>query len=424
MSSCLVIQLARLGDLIQSKRLILGLAAAYGNSGLHLLVDKSLSDLAENMFPFATVHGIRATGGDAEPAELMAENHAALAALAETPFSAVYNLNYSGLSLALSTLFPPEILHGHWLEKGMARRSRWVDLAFRWTARRRTSPLNLIDFWGLMLPQPLPLDAVNPIAKPGGEGIGVVVAGRMARRSLDPDILAPLVSAHFARLGGTKIMLFGGAAERLRARRLTQELPTAVREHVVDFTGKTTLTDLPEIFGGLDVLISPDTGLMHLGAHCGTPLDAIFLSSAWCYETGPYGLGHTVRQAAPQCAPCLEAAPCPHIMRCLTPFKSHALHRLMAGKEGTEFPFELLTLTGGFDGLGINYIPVEGQEEHARSILPQNEVDTRLGMRFMLTEFLGLDAKGLVAPAMDVQQSLQEQLFQESDWLLPGAKLF
>ena len=420
MSSCLVIQLARMGDLLQTKRLLLGLDAAYGPGRVHLLVDKSLTGLAQISYPFARVHGIRAFGGKASLPDLAAENRRSLSSRTDLDFDAVYNLNYSGLSLALSRLFPREIMRGHWEERGMARRSLWADLAFRWTAQRRMSPVNLIDFWGLMAPQPTPAAEVNPAASPKGGGLGVVLAGRMARRSVPPEILARLASAHFARLGGGPVLLLGGEAELPLARAFKRELPRAVAEHVRDLTAKTALTDLPEIISSLDVLLTPDTGLMHLGAHCGTPLDALFLSSAWCYETGPYGLGHSIRQAATPCAPCLESAPCPHGLRCLAPFKSESLSKLMAGKPSANPIADLVTLTGRFDGLGLNYAPAPGQ---AGDLLAPEEQTFRQGMRFLLAEFLGLDTAGLAVPPLPVQHTLQESFFHESDWLLPVARL-
>ncbi len=423
-SPCLVIQLARLGDILQTKRLLLGLNAVHGQGQIHFLVDKSLAALAKIIYPFAQVHGLSAFGGHKDLPGLMAENSRAIAGLAEIGFGAVYNLNYSGLNLALSTLFDPEIVRGHWEERGMARRSLWVDLAFRWTAQRRMSPVNLIDFWGLMAPQPLPPEQVNPVAKPGGAGIGVVLAGRMARRSIAPDILANLAAAQFARLGGAKIKLLGGESEQPLARRFKRQLPAAMLEYVHDLAGQTVLTDLPGIISGLDVLLTPDTGLMHLGAHCGTPLEALFLSSAWCYETGPYGLGHTIRQAATPCAPCLESAPCPHALRCLAPFKSEALGTLMAGKRQAA-PQDMATLTGRFDGLGMDYLPAPEKEPAGyKDILLPGEQAARQGLRFMLAEWLGLDASGFAAPPLAAQHALQEQFFHESDWLLPKAKIF
>ena len=421
-SSCLIIQLARLGDVLQTKRLLLGLHEAYGPGRVHLLVDNSLVGLAEIIYPFAQVHGLAAFGGSRDLPGLMAENSRAAAELADTDFDAVYNLNYSGLNLALSTLFDSETVHGHWQERGMARRSLWVDLAFRWTAQRRMSPVNLIDFWGLMAPQPLPPERVNPVAAPGGGGIGVVLAGRMARRSIAPDILARLAAAHFARLGGANITLLGGESERPLARRFTRELPAAMQPYVRDLAGQTALADLPDIVNGLDVLLTPDTGLMHLGGHCGTPLEALFLSSAWCYETGPYGLGHIIRQAATACAPCLESAPCPHGLRCLAPFKTDSLVKLMAGKPLAEAPADLATLTGCFDSLGMDYTPAP--EINAPDPLLPEEQTVRQGLRFMLAEFLGLDTAGQTVPPLAAQHVLQAQFFHESDWLLPKTKIF
>jgi ADP-heptose:LPS heptosyltransferase len=424
MSSCLVIQLARLGDLLQTKRLLLGLQAAYGPGQIHLVVDKSLSGLAQIIYPFAQIHGVHAFGGSNNYPRFMADNHPVLAALSDIGFDAVYNLNYSGLSLALSALFPTEVMHGHWQERGMARRSFWVDLAFRWTAQRRMSPVNLIDFWGLMAPWPMAATEVNPAAVPGAGGIGVVLAGRMARRSIAPDILAPLTAAHFARLGGAKITLLGGEAERPLARAFQRELPKAVQSDVCDLTAQTALTDLPEIVSGLDLLITPDTGLMHLGAHCGTPLEALFLSSAWCYETGPYGVGHTIRQAASPCAPCLESALCAHGTRCLAPFKDESLRKLMAGKPQRQPVPEQVTLIGCFDGLGMDYVPTSGQEGESGDILSAEEQAARRGLRFLLAELLQLNVKEFTAPPLSLQHALQERFFHEADWLLPAAKVF
>ena len=53
----LVVQLARFGDLIQTRRLIRSLLA---ESPVHLLVDGGLTELARLLYPEVTVHGIPA----------------------------------------------------------------------------------------------------------------------------------------------------------------------------------------------------------------------------------------------------------------------------------------------------------------------------------------------------------------------------
>ena len=93
----------------------------------------------------------------------------------------------------------------------------------------------------------------------------------------------------------------------------------------------------------------------------------------------------------------------------------------MAGKKATGPIVGLATLTGRVDGLGLDYTPGPDQ---AGDILRLEEQAFRLGMRFLLAEFLGLPAAGLEAPPLPVQHALQESFFHESDWLLPADKIF
>ena len=408
MSSCLVIQLARLGDLLQTKRLLLGLDAAYGPGRVHLLVDKSLTGLAQISYPFARVHGIRAFGGKVSLPDLAAENRRSLSSLTDLDFDAVYNLNYSGLSLALSRLFPREIMRGHWEERGMARRSLWADLAFRWTAQRRMSPLNLIDFWGLMAPQPVPAAEVNPAATPKGGGLGVVLAGRMARRSLPPEILAPIVRTAFRASGAQRLTLLGTAAQAAEARALVKQLDPATASACQDLTGRTGLGELCEVIASLDRLLTPDTGAMHLAAFYGVPVTAFFLSSAWCHETGPYGVGHEVWQSVVPCAPCLESVPCDKGHVCRLPFAEPALLRLLGGSAKAEPPAGLALFRTDCDALGAVCRLERGEDA--------SEAGRRAFRAFAARHLAGQDAALAEGTA---EAALAERFFLETDWTLP-----
>jgi hypothetical protein len=61
-----------------------------------------------------------------------------------------------------------------------------------------------------------------------------------------------------------------------------------------------------------DLLITPDTGPMHVAAAVGTPIVALFWAAAHPEETGPYGPGHMVLQPQLACAPCQPGTQCPH----------------------------------------------------------------------------------------------------------------
>ncbi len=418
MTRRLVIQLARFGDLLQSARLIVSLAA---QGETHVVVDRSLAELAKRVYPGVRVHAVAAHGGS--PGEAAAFNRHAFAVLREPVWDAVYNLNHSGLNRALAALFPPEIQRLHVRLNGGHLREQWVRTAFRHAAHRRTSCLNLVDFWGLAAPDPLPPYSINPPAAPGGRGMGVVLAGRHSRRSLPPEILAPCLRLLFEQQDGPPVFLLGTDAERPAARRLMRLLPPSVAGKTRDLTGRTDWSGLVDALTGLDALITPDTGVMHLAARLGVPVRAFFLSSAWAWETGPYGLGHVVWQAAPACAPCLESAPCDGAV-CRTLFAGRDLLRSLAGCG--EAPSGIRVLESAFDALGLIWKPTT-PEEHSEPEEHSDEERKRGAARSLAAADLGVPPFGMPVPCEADKVRAADVLYREADWMLPdvnGRSLF
>lgn len=398
----LVIQLARFGDLLQTRRLVRSLQEQ--GSQVCLAVDHSLAKLAELAFPGTTACGLPAhRAGSPGPGELAAGALPALRELAKAGFAQVYNLNFSGLNFALAALFDPALVRGYRSENGQPRMDSWTRQAFRWTRHRRFAGLNLVDLWGLMADRPLPPGEVNPVARPRGGGIGVVLAGRHSRRSLPARVLAPLVHAVARTTGARRVALLGTAAERPLARELLSAFPAALAGIARDLTGRTSLADLFDEVAGLDLAMSPDTGTMHLAAHLGTPVMAFFLSSAWCFETGPYGLGHRVWQATAECAPCLESAPCSGDLACLAPFSGRELLRHLSGNPEFEYPAGLLGLASSLDLVGGAYRPVLGRDPHAAE---------RAAFRALMAERLGLGV------ARGPSAEFASLFLHERDWML------
>lgn len=68
--------------------------------------------------------------------------------------------------------------------------------------------------------------------------------------------------------------------------------------------GRTDIPQLAALLNMSDVLITGDTGPMHISVAAGTPVVAMFLASAFGYETGPYGEGNLVLQPVLACGPC------------------------------------------------------------------------------------------------------------------------
>lgn len=404
MAHHLVIQLARFGDVVQTKRLLLSLAANPDDT-VHLAVDVSLVPLARQIYPFAVVHALPAHRGGNAVGDVLLQAREAFAALAAIPFDSVYNLNFSGMSLALAGLFDPDAVRGYLRRNGQVLRSRWLRMAFRWIGNRHIAPLNLVDLWAYLHPSPVAPDLVNPAAAVKASGkIAVAASGREARRSLPPEVLAPVLEAIFAADQGPEIVLLGGNAERPFARKLARLLRPATVQRLNDLCGQTSLADLPDILSGCGKVLTPDTGIMHLAAHCGVPVQAFFLSSAWCFETGPYGAGHTVYQAVRECAPCVESRPCPFDTACLSPFASGDFAKSVAGREPRALPEGLVLFHSDCDAFGCDYLPCEG-------VLP--EMKQRGELRALLAEYVGRAEE-----RPDVGR-FADAVFHETDWMLP-----
>ena len=402
----LVFQLARFGDIVQTGRL-LGSIAAEEDARVHLCVDASLAALARMLYPFADVHELPAHKGAASPEAVFGGAARAFARLRSIDFSDVYALNYSPLSFACAALFPPEVLRGYGRERGQDMRGRWAALSFNLMRDRRFAPINLVDFWASLHPSPLPPEKVNPIPAPAKTGrVGIVMAGRDSRRSLPPPVLASCVQAVFQARQGPTLVCIGAKNEKPLVSRLARHLSPQAAQKIEDRTGSTSLTDLPDLLRGLDLLITPDTGAMHLAARLGVPVQAFFLSSAWCFETGPYGLGHTVWQALEPCSPCRESAPCPHSLACLTPFSHQDFLGHLSGRYAKTWPDGLLGCVSALDPLGVTYRIVDGEDPYAPG---------RAELRAGLSEYLGLGGE---APPR-LSHELGEFLYREADWMLP-----
>jgi heptosyltransferase-2 len=83
----------------------------------------------------------------------------------------------------------------------------------------------------------------------------------------------------------------------------------------LDLVGKTTLAELIEELRRCALLLTNDTGTMHLAASLGVPVVAIFGSTEPAL-TGPVGRGHIVVRHHVECSPCFLRE-CPLDFRCM-----------------------------------------------------------------------------------------------------------
>lgn len=82
-----------------------------------------------------------------------------------------------------------------------------------------------------------------------------------------------------------------------------------------NLAGRTDLLTLAALLQQATVMVTTDTGPMHIAAAVGTPTVALFGPTA-PWRTGPYGEGHRVIQAHKECRPCFKRH-CPMAESCM-----------------------------------------------------------------------------------------------------------
>lgn len=110
------------------------------------------------------------------------------------------------------------------------------------------------------------------------------------------------VADRLYREGAGPVVLIGGPEDRAEARAV-QSLAHAASVH--DLTGRTPLSLLPALLQSASVLVTNDSGPMHVAAAVGTPVVALFGPTS-PVRTGPYGTQHRVLTHEVPCRPCFS----------------------------------------------------------------------------------------------------------------------
>ncbi|MCD6271357.1 MAG: lipopolysaccharide heptosyltransferase I [Deltaproteobacteria bacterium] len=112
----------------------------------------------------------------------------------------------------------------------------------------------------------------------------------------------------FAKLGDRLVkdygaeIIFTGSKDDLP---VIEDIISHMQTKAANMAGKTTLKMLAAVFEQADLVISTDTGPMHVAAATGTPVVAIFGPTA-PWRTGPFGSMHQVVRAELECSPCFK----------------------------------------------------------------------------------------------------------------------
>jgi heptosyltransferase I len=131
--------------------------------------------------------------------------------------------------------------------------------------------------------------------------IALQPGARWSNKRWPVEHYAELLKQLLARLPDYRFAVLGGAGERP----LGQTIAAAAGPRCLDLTGQLTLPEMVEWLRLSRLLVTNDTGPMHVAAALGTPVVALF-GPTEPRRTGPYGqLAHCLQLSLP-CVPCLK----------------------------------------------------------------------------------------------------------------------
>jgi lipopolysaccharide heptosyltransferase II len=134
---------------------------------------------------------------------------------------------------------------------------------------------------------PKPLVAINPMAKWETKLWDNLKFANLADRLIEQ--------------ANADIIFTGGQEDREAIEYIISDMKT----RAANLAGKTDLKTLAALYEKTSIVVSTDTGPMHMAAAVGTPVVALFGPTA-PWRTGPFGDDHQIVRADLECSPCFK----------------------------------------------------------------------------------------------------------------------
>ena len=336
----LIINFTRFGDLLQTAPVICGLKAQGHEVGL-----LCLNNFAATLPLLRGVDATFTLPGNSLLAQLDRDWRTALASAdaliahiqATFPVDRVYNntatLAARLLARRLSPKGVPILGFGVDAEGFGVSGNAWATFLLGGSQHREHCPFNIADMFraaaglagepprcGLNSPPPAVaaaslelLRALTPAAAlDTSRGyVALQLGASAALRQWPADAFAQVGQHLWDNLRLTPVLL-GSESEKP----LADAYSTASRHPFVDAVGRTDLMQLAGVLNHCELLISNDTGTMHLAAGLGRPVLGLFLATAQPWDTAPYAENCCCLEPALPCHPCGFGNACPEGLAC------------------------------------------------------------------------------------------------------------
>ena len=325
MKEILIINLTRMGDLLQTTPLMAGLKSKYPDSNITLLVRTDFSEVCKGIPHIDNLIKFDISGYNKrilEGKHNLIENYKVLDSLVNSinqkEYDLAVNITHSKISAILVSLLKTREVSGFSISPEGHRviKHPWVRYFFNVIPNRDYNPFHIVDIYlkvgdvkpmtrGLIynVSEEDGLKAQQILSKEGVCDNEVLVGFHLGASNDDKTwpvaSYAELADLIHSKLGA-RILIFGTPGEVA----LAAEFEKCANTKPVNLVGKTVIGELAAVLKKCRLFISNDTGPLHVATSAGTKVIDISMANVHFMETGPYGEGHYVIQADLACSPC------------------------------------------------------------------------------------------------------------------------
>ena len=327
-NNILLVNITRLGDMLQATPTISGMKMENPNCKITVLVEKQFAGICDllpdidEVVPLDLGTVVRALAREGEGV-IDAFNYIdeIVRDLKSRKFDYCLNMSNSAYTAMLLKMLDIKH-HGGWTSDDEGYRvieSDWAKLfaSAVFHSNRHYNTLNLVDIFRCsadVQKHPLQLQmkldessekyAAELLANAGFTNQGPLIAlqagASQEKRQWLPRRFAKLVKVLRDKYNARLVMT--GTKSELPI--IDKILAETGPQNICVAAGKTSLVQLGALLKASDLLVTGDTGTMHMSVAVGTPVVSMFLASAFGFETGPYSEGNLVLQPIISCGPC------------------------------------------------------------------------------------------------------------------------
>ena len=337
MKQVLIINITRMGDLVQMGALLTRLREEWPGVAVDLVVDRQFAPVASMLnglrdiiaYDFhAFIEESRACAKDI--VTLYREVASWADDLHERRYDRIINLTFNRSSAFLAEYVGAPDIRGArsaW-DGGTVIDNPWMAYFTDIHQIRRINRFNLVDVYAMGGSRPgsfAPLSVTAPadsidwagrfLSSPGesdGKWIAVQAGASDVMKAWRPQHFG-VTLARFSKHWDGGILFIGSPAEQDTIAHVIRTYREAGgRSPIKNAAGQTMLAQLVALLADCKLLLTNDTGPMHLAVGVQIPVIDLSVGHVDFQETGPYGPGHWVLQPDLECAPCGFDQVCSH----------------------------------------------------------------------------------------------------------------